>query len=145
MAAFGSEARVAVLSSLLEQLNDAGVECMICSRGLVGPIRKCLDQLGLLQFFTKVYANTGDSYGWSDFDKKLTPAMLGDDAKYLASPLESSGWGSKAQLISRCLAERGFRGEDAFLSMISCRKSRVSWAYAQQFRSSLQEGSDSEK
>ncbi|CAJ1423691.1 unnamed protein product [Effrenium voratum] len=59
-ACFGGLARVGRLAAMLEslsgaaeQLRDAGVECMICSRGLVGPLQKLLDQLGLLQFFSE--------------------------------------------------------------------------------------------
>ncbi|CAE8706199.1 unnamed protein product, partial [Polarella glacialis] len=52
-AAFGGSARVAQIASLLDQLARAGVECIICSRGLVGPVRKCLDQLRLLHYFSQ--------------------------------------------------------------------------------------------
>lgn len=31
--------------------------------GLVGPIQKLLDQLGLLRYFSEVYGNIGDAYG----------------------------------------------------------------------------------
>lgn len=31
--------------------------------GLVGPIQKMLDQLGLLRYFSEVYGNIGDAYG----------------------------------------------------------------------------------
>eukprot|EP00435_Cladocopium_sp_Y103_P071563 s737_g37.t2 len=63
MAAFGGAERVQRLAGMLEQLRQAGVECIICSRGLVGPIQKLLDQLGLLRYFSEVYGNIGDAYG----------------------------------------------------------------------------------
>jgi len=112
LAAFGGTERVAQLQSFLRQLAAAGVECLICSRGLVGPVRKCLDQLGMLHFFTKVYANIGSAYGSTQYDRQLPPGAPGADKRYMGSP-ELADWPSKQGLVARCLRERGLQGLDA--------------------------------
>jgi len=112
LAAFGGSERVAQLQSFLRQLAAAGVECLICSRGLVGPVRKCLDQLGMLHFFTKVYANIGSAYGSTQYDRQLPPGAPGADQRYMGSP-ELADWPSKQMLIARCLRERGLQGLEA--------------------------------
>lgn len=71
LAAFGGRGRVGQLNSLLTELRQRGVECIICTRGLVGPVRRCLEQLGMLGFFTKVYGNIGAHYGTTEYDVRL--------------------------------------------------------------------------
>eukprot|EP00930_Biecheleria_cincta_P088181 TRINITY_DN77414_c0_g1_i1.p1 TRINITY_DN77414_c0_g1~~TRINITY_DN77414_c0_g1_i1.p1 ORF type:complete len:359 (+),score=63.23 TRINITY_DN77414_c0_g1_i1:99-1175(+) len=111
-AAFGGPQRVAQVKALLEHLRQGGVECIICSRGLVGPVRKILDQLGLLRYFSQVFANIGETYGRTDYDKRQSVTTLGTNARYLGSS-ENSGWGSKARLVGHALASRRLSGEQA--------------------------------
>lgn len=112
LAAFGGRGRVGQLNSLLTELRQRGVECIICTRGLVGPVRRCLEQLGMLGFFTKVYGNIGAHYGTTEYDVRLSASAIGSDSRFLGG-LELAGWGSKQQLVARCLQERGLSGCDA--------------------------------
>lgn len=112
MSAFGGADRIARLQTFLRHLTGNGVECIICSRGLVGPVRKCLDICGLLQFFSRVYGNIASAYGFSQFDSHLPPNSPGNDGRYLGSADDSS-WSSKQVLVSRCMQERGLQHNDA--------------------------------
>ncbi|CAJ1403257.1 unnamed protein product [Effrenium voratum] len=110
-ACFGGLARVGRLAAMLEQLRDAGVECMICSRGLVGPLQKLLDQLGLLQFFSEVYANIGDTYGQTGYDREVQRAALGEDIRFLGTQQQSQ-WSSKRQVVEIAIRKRGLSREE---------------------------------
>jgi len=120
--AFGGPERVSQLGALLEELRLAGTECLVCSRGLVGPVRRCLDKVGLLGHFTQVFANIGGasssaSVDATDFDRRVAaePTWLPEvEAQHLGSPADGA-WGSKAQLMSRLLRERGLQGGEAVL------------------------------
>lgn len=112
--AFGSQERVDKLRQLLEDLRIARIECLICSRGFVGPIRRTLDKLGLLEFFSQVFANVSTSSG-SGSDDSISVETLGADAQYL-SGVDQPKWGpSKGKLVARLLKERGFRPEEGVL------------------------------
>lgn len=112
MAAFGGAERVQRLAGMLEQLRQAGVECIICSRGLVGSIQKLLDQLGLLRYFSEVYGNIGDAYGQTSYDSQVRRSNLGDDVKYLGTRQQSE-WGSKRDVMEKLILSRGIRPDEA--------------------------------
>jgi len=63
-----------------------------------------------LQYFSRVYANVGGSYGDSEFDKRLPRNACKADSHYLGSPADA-GWGSKDKLIRKCMQERGLEYE----------------------------------
>jgi len=111
LGSFGGEERVGHIAALLDEFGRTGIECIICTRGLVGPVRKCLEKLGLTRYFTKVYGNIGATYGATEYDLRLPPAS-GNDSRFLGGP-ELAGWGSKQQLISRCMRERNLSASDA--------------------------------
>lgn len=111
--AFGGQDRIAKLQSVFEELRAAGVECIVCSRGLVGPIRRCLDQVGLLWYFKEVYANAGPGDDGTEYDLRLPPGFpSGTDARFLGSSV-NTGWGSKGRLVARLLRERGLSQHEA--------------------------------
>lgn len=112
---FGDAERVKMLRHALEELQGAGVECVICSKSLAGPLQRCLDRVGLLGHFSRIYANVGEVYGATDYDQQFVMtgnASLGREARYLGGP-GVGGWGSKRELVSRLLRERGLAPEDA--------------------------------
>jgi len=115
VAAFGGQTRLGELKAALEELHDGGVECVVCSRGLVGPIRRSLDQVGLLQLFSHVFANTGSSPG-TEYDQNLPVDALGVDVRFLQAE-GTPRWGpSKGRLVERCMNERGLQwGEAVFV------------------------------
>mmetsp|Transcript_114261 Transcript_114261/g.287161 ORF Transcript_114261/g.287161 Transcript_114261/m.287161 type:complete len:439 (+) Transcript_114261:186-1502(+) len=111
--AFGGPERVARMQAVFEELRAAGVECIVCSRGLVGPIRKCLDQVGLLRYFREVYANAGPGGDGTDYDLRLPPGFpSGPESRFLGSST-NTGWGSKGRLVARLLRERGLQQHEA--------------------------------
>mmetsp|Transcript_97938 Transcript_97938/g.255532 ORF Transcript_97938/g.255532 Transcript_97938/m.255532 type:complete len:424 (+) Transcript_97938:98-1369(+) len=112
-AAFGGPQRVAALQALFDDLRAAGVECIVCSRGLVGPIRKCLDQVGLLGYFTQVFANAGGVPDGTDYDVTLPPGLPAGRDVHLLGRAENTGWGSKGRLVARCMRERNLQVEEA--------------------------------
>lgn len=114
VAVFGGKDRVAVVRQLLQDLQAGGVECVVCTKGLVGPVRKILSNLGLLQFFSKVYGITGNTYGTTDFDLHVggNPASLGPDASLLGTP-DLSSWNTKRDVVALCLQERRLQANDA--------------------------------
>lgn len=81
-AMLGGTSRILELEHMLKLLHSLGVECIVCTKGLVGPVRKILYQTGLSRYFSGVYGNTADTYGSTDFDAR---ANLGEDAQFLAT------------------------------------------------------------
>lgn len=107
-AAFGGSSRVDEMRRHLQRLRERDVEMVICTKGLVGPVRKCLLDLDLLPFFAEVYGNVGDTYGSTDFDAEETADTLPSEMKaLLGSPLINSNWGSKDKLITRLMTQAG--------------------------------------
>jgi len=106
MVIFGGPGRVQQLQQMLSQARASGVQCFVCTKGLVGPVRKCLDQVGLLQFFSKVYGNIGDTYGATDYDRSAT--VLPADARFMGTP-DSALVGSKQQLIGNYMRQYGLQ------------------------------------
>jgi len=110
--AFGGTERVEQLKTFMEELRSSGVECIVCSRGLVGPIQRCLDKVGLLGFFKQIFANVGNGTNPTEYDLHLPLGAPGADARYLGGAA-NSGWGSKRSLIAKCLLERGLQSNEA--------------------------------
>lgn len=111
LSAFGGEKRVQELRAFLIKLCKKRVECFICTRGLVGPVRWCLDQLGLLDYFSKIYGNIGESYGATEYDIQVTDSHC--DFQDLLGDPGQTGWQSKQNVVARCLHERGLGYKDA--------------------------------
>jgi len=106
--AFGGPARIAQLQQLFLQLRSSGIECFVITRGLVGPCRKILDQIGLLVNFSQVYGNTSNFYGLHEYDKGANP---GTDARYLGSP-ECQIPSSKQSVVAEYMRCRGLEFND---------------------------------
>eukprot|EP00929_Paragymnodinium_shiwhaense_P021670 TRINITY_DN14073_c0_g1_i1.p1 TRINITY_DN14073_c0_g1~~TRINITY_DN14073_c0_g1_i1.p1 ORF type:complete len:312 (+),score=48.67 TRINITY_DN14073_c0_g1_i1:192-1127(+) len=112
-AVFGGRERVIELQKLLQEMTDCGVELMICSKSLVGPLQYCLDQVGLLRFFTRVYGNVGDIYQAVDDDTpELLRSLPPQYERYLGTPAMGQ-WGSKAKLMRVSIQERRIAPEEA--------------------------------
>lgn len=116
VACFGSQQRVEQVRDMLEELKAANVECMIATRGLVGPVRKTLDLLGLLSYFSRVYGNIGNTYCGRDgslppYDQAAqAPSALGADERFLGT--KECKLSGKRDLIQRLLKERSLTGKD---------------------------------
>jgi phosphoglycolate phosphatase-like HAD superfamily hydrolase len=83
--AFGGVRRVEQLRSFLGELRRHGLECVVCSCGMVGTMRKCLDQVGLLQFFSKTFGHVSDSLGATEYDLRVSAAAVGRNACFLGT------------------------------------------------------------
>jgi phosphoglycolate phosphatase-like HAD superfamily hydrolase len=114
-AAFGGEARVEQLRDMLERLTTRGVNLVICTKGLVGTVRKCLYDLGLLGFFSEVYGNVGDNYGETAYDQELARSKPSSrELQFLSRP-ENGAWRSKDKLILQLASRAGLSREQAVL------------------------------
>lgn len=104
--AFGGVSRVKEVLDLLFGLRAAGAELLICTKGNVGVVRKCLKDLDMLQYFGEVYGNIGDNYGQLAYDKKVVKGRLAEDLQALLGAEHQAGWGSKDSLISKLMRSR---------------------------------------
>lgn len=114
-AVFGGEARVEQVRQVLRALVARDVQLVICTKGLVGAVRKCLHDLGLLQYFSEVYGNTGDNYGETSYDKELSrsrPSSM--ERQFLGSP-DVSAWRSKDKLIAQLMSHAGLHRDQVVL------------------------------
>eukprot|EP00928_Gymnodinium_smaydae_P032457 TRINITY_DN23500_c0_g1_i1.p2 TRINITY_DN23500_c0_g1~~TRINITY_DN23500_c0_g1_i1.p2 ORF type:complete len:251 (+),score=59.43 TRINITY_DN23500_c0_g1_i1:128-880(+) len=113
-AAFGGAQRVEEVRRHLAALQAHRVEMMICTKGLVGAVRKCLGDLDLLSYFGQVYGNVGDNYGATAYDRQVDGSSSPELRQLLGT--ESQGnWRSKAKLISRLMADRNLSKDEAVL------------------------------
>mmetsp|Transcript_24712 Transcript_24712/g.57059 ORF Transcript_24712/g.57059 Transcript_24712/m.57059 type:complete len:386 (+) Transcript_24712:110-1267(+) len=110
-AAFGGAQRIESLRGLLTDLQNANVECVVCTRGYVGPVRKLLHQSGLSSFFNFVYGELGSAYGKDEFDQKAPKLFDEDDAKFIGESKHQLP-GGKQPLIQQYMAARGIGGHE---------------------------------
>lgn len=102
MCSFGGPNRVEDIRKLLVDVQDSGAVLMVCTKGLVGAVRKILSDLGLLEFFAQVYGNIGSGYGETPYDRLVSDGhAAGDQARHFLGSQESAGWGQKASLIAK--------------------------------------------
>lgn len=106
-AAFGGKARVEEVRQHLQRFRDHDVELVVCTKGLVGTVKKLLLDLDLLSFFTEVYGNVGDSYGQTEYDGETSDDALPPEVrKLIGSAQRHSNWASKDRLIVKLMAKR---------------------------------------
>jgi len=109
-AAFGGEERVEEVRGLLHGLRESNAELFVCTKGLVGPVRKCLGDLDLLKHFGEIYGNVGSlTYGMTAYDKKAAEAGPSAVARELLGSEAQSNWGTKSKLVTRLMRERDLR------------------------------------
>lgn len=103
-AAFGGEARVEQVRQMLRGLRERGVELVVCTKGLVGAVKKCLEDLGLLEFFAEVYGNVGSGYGETLYDREVCRLEPSEEERKLLGCPNQADWSSKDVLISQLKA-----------------------------------------
>jgi len=113
-AAFGGTGRVEEVRRLLQSLQKQEAEMVICTKGFVGPVQLCLNHLGLLPYFSKVYGHIGVTYGTTPFDKKVIADPPGAVATFLGQASQAE-WRSKDQLMASLLQQRGFKWSQGIL------------------------------
>lgn len=113
--AFGGEARVQQLREMLERMQARDVDLVICTKGLVGTVRKCLQDIGLLGFFSEVYGNIGDNYGVTPYDQDVARAKPSSkELAYVSTP-DKAAWKSKDKLILLLANRAGLSRDQAVL------------------------------
>mmetsp|Transcript_104093 Transcript_104093/g.164381 ORF Transcript_104093/g.164381 Transcript_104093/m.164381 type:complete len:360 (+) Transcript_104093:61-1140(+) len=113
--AFGGESRVEGIRQMLERLRACDIEMIVLTKGLVGVVRKCLFDLGLLDLFSDVYGNIGDNYGETSYDKAISRTKPSErDLQFIASPDKNLSM-SKAELIQRWACNAGLSREQVCL------------------------------
>merc|ERR1712060_133131 len=97
----------ALLRELFSDLQTMGVDMVICTKGLVGPVQKCLEDLDLRDYFSMVFGNV---YGETQYDKiaAVDPPDLSTVGRLLGSA-ESAGWLSKDQLVATLMSRAGLQ------------------------------------
>jgi len=102
LAMLGGQERVDKLQACFEELRSRGVELLVCTKGLVGPCRRCLTNTGLIDYFEMVYGLTGEDYGFGPHDERLRGSGPPDsEESKLLGTSASAGWNTKAELIMR--------------------------------------------
>mmetsp|Transcript_46739 Transcript_46739/g.133308 ORF Transcript_46739/g.133308 Transcript_46739/m.133308 type:complete len:243 (-) Transcript_46739:93-821(-) len=114
LAAFGGETRVNEVRALLDGLSAHGAELFVCTKGLIGAVKKCLHDLKLLQYFKEVYGNAGASYGLSAYDRAAEAALSAASRALLGRP-EQANWGTKDKLIVDLMRSSGLRQDQCVL------------------------------
>merc|ERR1719210_1451024 len=84
----------------------------LCSKGLVGAVRKCLDDLGLLQFFAEIYGNLDGKYQLTQYDEEIASEV--PTGTRVGKP-EQGVWESKNQLVGVLMQQRGLMVEECIL------------------------------
>jgi len=119
--ALGGHRRIRALRKLFERLRAEHCELLVCSKGLVGPIRKILHDADLLQFMAAIYANVKTDYGSNDFDDSCLQRDIPHNVdSFLASTEGNQGgsyarYGGKEKLMALLLRERGLSQKNGIL------------------------------
>jgi len=85
VAVFGGADRLERIHRHLRELHSYNVECVVCSRSLVGPLRKLMEQAGILAYFTQVFGSTGVIAPVSDYDVQNPVQMSAQFAPYVGT------------------------------------------------------------
>lgn len=129
--AMGGPERVAKLDRFFTELHEHRAELIVCSKGLIGPIRKILHDTKLLRHFTSVYAHSGEIYGAStEYDTKVkqTPTLSKEQIGEFMVEGAYAHLGGKEYLMNHLLRERklpkeaGILVEDDRLEIDKCMK-----------------------
>lgn len=115
LAVLGGAGRVAWLKGVLQELRRQGLDLVVCSRGLLAVVRRCLNDAGLLSFFTKVYARVGEEYGVAEYDEVLcqTPACPAE--LMLLGTAADGWWRRKVDVINQLRKQMGLGKDDIVL------------------------------
>lgn len=107
--AFGGKERVETIRTFLQKLHEQGTELIICTKGLIGVVKKCLHDLDLLHYFNEVYGNRGNTYDMTAYDKHVAEEKSSANAEFrhFLGRMDQTGWGTKDQLISRLMKRGG--------------------------------------
>lgn len=100
---FGGTSRIAAIRDMLSLFQERDTEVIVCTRGLVGAVKKCLKDVQLLDFFTEVYGNTGDGYGRTAYDNRVLSLKPDAEEVELIYDDEGPNWDTKGDLIHQLM------------------------------------------
>mmetsp|Transcript_20310 Transcript_20310/g.56432 ORF Transcript_20310/g.56432 Transcript_20310/m.56432 type:complete len:431 (-) Transcript_20310:134-1426(-) len=116
MWAFGGATRVSEVRDLLQELRGLGVELLVCTKGFVGAVQRCLRDLSLLEFFSEVYGNIGSStYGATRYDQTVARTRPTEDEERLLGSEYQAAWATKDKLIGQLMREQHLRKREVVL------------------------------
>lgn len=116
--AFGGESRVAEVRRQLASLQEANIELIVCTKGLIGTTRRILMDLNMIQFFGSVYGNAGETYGSAPYDQDTRchdPRKLEPEIAEVLGPSQHADWTTKKKLIERLMREKGLQRKEVVL------------------------------
>lgn len=110
--AFGGRDRVEAIRKFLQNLSEEGTVLIICTKGLIGVVKKCLHDLDLLRYFQEVYGNRGTTYEMTAYDRQVAEdrRRSAEFRQFVGRP-DQVGWGTKDQLISKLMRCSGLHFE----------------------------------
>jgi len=111
---FGGEQRVRLLTDVLQELHRNGVTCVVCTKGLIGPVRKLLANSGLLRHFKDVYGRIGETYGVTPYDQSVSMSWMDLDRMYLGAQ-KNADWTSKSEVVQTLLASHRAQPQEAVI------------------------------
>jgi len=113
---FGGEARVEQIRQTLCTLKERDTELVICTKGFVGVVKRCLSDLGLLDFFTEVYGNIGcGTYGETAYDRAADLTIDTPEEALLLGTEAQADWLTKDRLVMQLMRRSRLRREQALL------------------------------
>jgi len=113
--AFGGDERVEQLRAHLKVLRSSGAHAVVCTRGLTGAVKKCLNDVDLLQYLDDVYGNSDECYasGKTAFDKYVHGAPPTPEDEQMC--VFNDGYSSKNEVIERVVEKLGISNSEAIL------------------------------
>ena len=111
--AFGGRTRINVLRQFLQGLIANGFRILCVTRGYIGVARQCLQAVGLIESFERVYGNVGAAYGErTEYDLETEAAKLPLELEHQLGRWDDGQWDSKNMVVSRYMQERHLGKED---------------------------------
>lgn len=102
-AMFGGSSRIEAIKDMLSLFKERDTEVIVCTKGLVGAVKKCLKDVQLLDLFTEVYGNTGDGYGRTPYDNRVLSSKPDAEELELIDDDEGPDWDAKGTLIQQLM------------------------------------------
>jgi hypothetical protein len=109
---FGGDERLSQLRLLLVELHSEGIACMVCSRGMQATLRKLLEQVNLLCYFSMTKGSCGAALGLTNYDMRLlNPGFSGEGEVYLDAT-SYQGLEDKSDTITQWMQDFGLHADE---------------------------------
>lgn len=115
LSVLGGARRVAWLKGVLQELRQQGLDLIVCSRGLLAVVRRCLSDVGLLSLFTRIYARVGEEYGVTNYDEFACQSPPSAAELKLLGTAADGWWKRKVDVINIQRKQMGLSKDDVIL------------------------------